>query len=323
MEIANLGRSGLKVSRACLGSMMFGTGDGAPCDEAESRRVIDAFLDGGGNFIDTANVYTGGRSEEVVGRAIASKRDRVVLATKGRLPVGRGPNDAGSSRGHLTRALEDSLRRLGTDHVDLYQVHAWDPDTPIEETMDALDGFVRSGKVRYLGCSNFSGSQIVEAQWAAARQGGVPFTSLQPRYSLIDRDVEADVLPAAQRHGLGTMIYSPLGGGFLTGKYSPDAPPPEGTRLASRGGRVAESTLTDRNFQIVSEVSAVATELGSTPIAVSLAWVLSRRGVTSVIVGPKSLAQFQDNLPGFDLELPPEAIRRLSDVSRPLVSFRR
>ncbi|MBK5222955.1 MAG: aldo/keto reductase [Acidimicrobiia bacterium] len=316
MDHVNLGHSGLKVSRQCLGAMMFGTGENAPCGEDEARRVIDAFLDTGANFIDTANVYTGGQSEEVVGRAIAQKRHKVVLATKGRMPMGRGPNDSGLSRGHLTRALDDSLRRLGTDYVDLYQVHAWDPDTPIEETMATLDGFVRSGKVRYIGCSNFTGSQIVEAQWAAERQNGTKFTSLQPRYSLISRDIEGDVLPAAQRHGLGTMIYSPLGGGFLTGKYERDVPPPSDTRIGSRGGRYAEQALTEHNFEIVDEVRKVADELGSTPIAVSLAWVLSRRGVTSVIIGPKSLAQMQDNLPGFDLELSDEAISRLNAVSK-------
>jgi aryl-alcohol dehydrogenase-like predicted oxidoreductase len=317
MDYVNLGRSGLKVSRACLGAMMFGTADGAPCDEAEARRVVDAFLDTGANFIDTANVYTGGQSEQVVGRAIADKRDKVVLATKGRMPVGRGPNDVGLSRGHLTRALEASLRRLGTDYVDLYQVHAWDPDTPIEETMAALDGFVRSGKVRYIGCSNFTGSQIVEAQWAAERNHGTPFVSLQPSYSLLARDIETDILPAAQRQGLGTMIYSPLGGGFLTGKYERGAAPPEGTRLDSRAGGYARRLLTDRNFDIVDEVRKVAAELGSTPTAVSLAWVLSRRGVTSVIMGPKSHEQMEGNLPGYELELPAEAISRLNDVSRP------
>ena len=323
MDHVNLGRSGLKVSRACLGAMMFGTGENAPCDEQEARRTIDAFLDAGGNFIDTANVYTGGQSEQVVGRAIADKRDRVVVATKGRMPVGRGPNDVGSSRVHLTRALEDSLRRLATDHVDLYQVHAWDPDAPVEETMATLDGFVRSGKVRYIGCSNFTGSQIVEAQWAASRQNGTPFTSLQPRSSLLDRGIEADVLPAAQRHGLGTMIYSPLGGGFLTGKYERGAEPPPDTRLGSRGGAYAANALTDRNFDIVDEVRSVADELGSTPTAVSLAWVLSRRGVSSVIIGPKSMRQMEENLPGFDLELPDAAVRRLNDVSRPAGPRRR
>ena len=317
MDHVNLGHSGLKVSRACLGAMNFGTSDDAPCDEAEARRTIDAFLDTGANFIDTANVYTGGQSEEIVGRAIADKRDRVVLATKGRMPMGRGPNDSGLSRGHLTKALDDSLRRLGTDYVDLYQVHAWDPDTPIEETMAALDGFVRSGKVRYIGCSNFTGSQIVEAQWAANRQNGTPFTSLQPRYSLISRDIEADVLPAAQRHGLGTMIYSPLGGGFLTGKYEPEKEPEADTRLGRRGGRWGAMTLTDRNFAIVDEVKKVAAELDTTPIAVSLAWVLSRRGVTSLIIGPRSQAQMESNLPGFDLALPAEVVSRLNDASRP------
>src|SRR5437870_6809597 len=177
-----MGRSGLKVSRNCLGAMNFGT-SGAPCDEEEARRIIDAFLDAGNNFIDTANVYTGGQSEEVVGRAIRSKRDSVVIATKGRGPQGTGPNDAGLSRVHLTRALEASLRRLGTDFVDLYQCHQPDADTPIEETMATLDGFVRQGKVRYIGCSNFTGSQIVESQWAAERIHGAPFVSLQPRYS--------------------------------------------------------------------------------------------------------------------------------------------
>jgi aryl-alcohol dehydrogenase-like predicted oxidoreductase len=323
MDYVNLGRSGLKVSRACLGAMMFGTSDSAPCGEDEARRTIDAFLAAGGNFVDTANVYTGGQSEQVVGRAIAAKRDQVVLATKGRLPVGRGPNDVGLSRGHLTRALEDSLRRLGTDHVDLYQVHAWDPDTPIEETMATLDGFVRSGKVRYIGCSNFTGSQIVEAQWAAERQHGTPFTSLQPRYSLLARDIEGDVLPAAQRHGLGTMIYSPLGGGFLTGKYARGAEPAADTRLGSRGGRYSGQVLTDRNFDIVDEVRKVAADLDSTPIAVSLAWVLSRRGVTSVIMGPRNRDQMEENLPGYELELPGEAISRLNDVSRPAGPRRR
>ena len=317
MTFLNLGNSGLKVSRACLGAMNFGT-EGAPCDEPEARRIIDAFLDAGNNFIDTANVYTGGQSEQIVGRAIASKRDSVVLATKGRMPQGPGPNDVGLSRVHLTRALDASLRRLGTDYIDLYQVHAWDPETPIEETMATLDGFVRSGKVRYIGCSNFTGSQIVEAQWAAERINGTRFISLQPRYSLIARDIEADVLPAAQRHGLGTMLYSPLGGGVLTGKYKPGEEPAPDTRLGRRRntGRAA-MTLTDRNFEIVEEVTAVAADLGSTPTAVSLAWLLGRRGVTSVIIGPRTLDQLNDNLVGFDLTLDEKSTSRLNDVSRP------
>jgi aryl-alcohol dehydrogenase-like predicted oxidoreductase len=316
MAYINLGNSGLKVSRACLGAMNFGA-EGAPSDETEGRRVIDAFLDGGSNFIDTANVYTGGHSEQIVGRAVAGKRDSVVIATKGRGAQGPGPNDSGTSRVHLTRAIDASLRRLGTDYVDLYQVHAWDPETPIEETMSVLHSFVVAGKTRYIGCSNYSGSQIVEAQWAASRIGGTPFISLQPRYSLIAREIENDVLIAAQRHGLGTMIYSPLGGGVLTGKYDRGEEPPPDTRLGRRGGAWATMSLTDRNFDIVDEVERWAKELDSTPTAVSLAWVLSRRGVTSVIIGPRTLEQMQENMPGFDLELPAEAISALNKVSRP------
>jgi aryl-alcohol dehydrogenase-like predicted oxidoreductase len=318
MSFVTLGRSGLKVSPACLGAMNFGTGADAPCDEAEARRIIDAFLDAGHNFIDTANVYTGGQSEQVVGRAVASRRDSVVVATKGRGPQGPGPNDAGLSRVYLTRALEASLRRLGTDYVDLYQCHFPDPDTPIEETMATLDGFVRQGKVRYLGCSNFSGSQIVEAQWAAERIHSTPLTSLQPRYSLIARDIETDVLPAAQRQGLGSIVYSPLGGGLLTGKYRRAEPPAPDTRFGRRASAGwAATALTERNFEIVEAVEKVAAELGATPTAVALAWVRSRRGVTSVIIGPRTLRQLEENLPGFDLELAPEFMSLLNDVSRP------
>ena len=316
VAFVNLGNSGLRVSRACLGAMNFG-GDGAPCDEAEARRIIDEFLDAGNNFIDTANVYTGGQSEQVVGRAVASKRDSVVIATKGRGAQGTGPNDSGLSRVHLTRALDASLRRLGTDYVDLYQCHSWDPQTPIEETMATLDGFVRSGKVRYIGCSNFTGSQIVEAQWAAERIGGTKFISLQPRYSLLARDIEGDVLPAAQRHGLGTMIYSPLAGGVLTGKYERDAEPPPDSRLGRRGAGRARGVLTDRTFAVVDAVEKVAARLDTTPTAVSLAWVLGRRGVTSVIMGPRTADQLRQNLPGFDLTLADDVVHELNEVSRP------
>ncbi len=316
-EIRTLGRSGLKVSRACLGAMNFGTSAGAPCDEREARSIIDAFLDAGNNFIDTANVYTGGQSEEIVGRAVKTRRDKVVVATKGRGPQGDGPNDVGLSRLHLTRALDASLKRLGLDYVDLYQVHFPDADTPIEETMETLAGFVRSGKVRYIGCSNFSGSQIVEAQWAASRQNGTPFTSLQPRYSLIARDIEADVLPACGRHGLGTLVYSPLGGGLLTGKYKEGQDPAEGTRYA-RNTQWASGVLNERNFRIVDTAKQVAKELDTTPTAVALAWVLSRNHVTCAIIGPRTLEQLKENLVGFELTLPPETIKRLSDASRPL-----
>ena len=314
MEYVTLGGSGLRISRACLGAMMFGHTDDAPCSEDESRRIIDAFLDAGNNFIDTANVYTRGQSEEVVGRAIKSKREQVVLATKGYGPIGSGPNDAGLGRQYLVRALDASLRRLDTDYIDVYQCHRADPDTPVEETMATLHGFVQSGKVRYIGCSNWTGSQIVEAQWAAARIGGTPFVSLQPRYSLTSREIEADILPACQRHGLGTMVYSPLGGGVLTGKYRRGEAPPADSR-ASRSDMWSRM-LDEQNLDIAEAVGKVAAELGATPTAVSIAWVLARRGVTSVIIGPRTFDQYEQNMEGFDLELDEATVKRLSDASR-------
>ncbi|HEY2332521.1 MAG TPA: aldo/keto reductase [Acidimicrobiales bacterium] len=314
MDYVTLGRSGLTVSRACLGAMMFGHTE-TPTNEADSRRIIDAFLDGGGNFIDTANVYTGGQSEEVVGRAIKAKRDDVVLATKGFGPIGEGPNTSGLGRKYLTRALDASLARLDTDYVDLYQCHRPDPSTPVEETMATLDGFVQAGKVRYIGCSNWTGSQIVEAQWAAARNGGTPFVSLQPRYSLTSRQIEEDVLPACERHGLGTMVYSPLGGGVLTGKYKKGEAPPVDSR-AGRGG-VWARMLDDRSLDIADTVGKVAAELGTTSTALAIAWVLARRGVTTVIIGPRTFDQYEQNMEGFDLQLTPEVVKQLSDASRP------
>ena len=314
MEYTNLGASGLQVSRPCLGAMMFGHGPDAPTSEPDSRRIIDAYLETGGNFIDTANIYTGGESEEVVGRAIKARRDDVVLATKGFGPIGTGPNTMGLSRKYLTRALEASLRRLDTDYIDLYQCHRPDSGTPISETMATLHGFVQSGKVRYLGCSNWSGSQIVEAQWAARDFGGTPLISLQPRYSLNARRIEDDILPACQRQGLGTMIYSPLGGGVLTGKYKPGQPAPEGSR-AARGGFWTRM-LDDQSVELAVEVGKVAAEIGATSAAVALAWVLSRRGVTTVIIGPRTFEQYEENMAGFDLELDPALIKRLSNASR-------
>jgi aryl-alcohol dehydrogenase-like predicted oxidoreductase len=314
MEYINLGASGLQVSRPCLGAMMFGHGPDAPTSEPDSRRIIDAYLEAGGNFIDTANIYTGGESEEVVGRAIKARRDDVVLATKGYGPIGTGPNTTGLSRKYLTRALEASLRRLGTDYIDLYQCHRPDPGTPVSETMATLHGFVQAGKVRYLGCSNWSGSQIVEAQWAARDLGGTPFISLQPRYSLNARRIEDDILPACQRQGLGTMIYSPLGGGVLTGKYKPGQPAPAGSR-AARGGFWTRM-LDDQSVDLAVEVGKVAAEIGATSAAVALAWVLSRRGVTTVIIGPRTFEQYEQNMAGFDLALDPVLIKRLSDASR-------
>lgn len=227
---------------------------------------------------------------------------------------------------HLTRALDASLRRLGTDYVDLYQCHLWIPDdaTPIDEVMATLDGFVHSGKVRYLGCSNFTAAQIVESQWAAERIGGTPFVSLQPQYSLVVRDIEAEILPACARYGVGTVVYSPLGSGMLTGRYRRDAEPEPGSRMARivsmrepMAQRMAKDLLTGRNFDIAEEVGKVASDLGTTPAAVALAWVADRPGVTSVIIGPRTIEQYEQNIAAFDVELPPEVVERLDEASRP------
>jgi aryl-alcohol dehydrogenase-like predicted oxidoreductase len=319
-EFVSLGRSGLKVTNLCLGAMNFGNEQWG-CDEPTSVKIIDRFLEAGHNFIDTANVYAGGRSEEIVGRAIASRRDEVVLATKGFAPAdGSGPNFMGNSRVNLTRSLENSLRRLGTDYVDLYQVHNWDFTTPTDETMAALDSFVRDGKVRYIGCSNWHASQIVEGQWAADRIGGAPLVSLQPQYSLLVRDIESDVLPTCVKHGLGVIIWSPLAGGLLSGKYTVDDAPKD-----SRYGKVGEGDVwealrrtlfTERNFEIIGKVGEVAQSRNTTHATVAVAWALATNGVTSAIIGPRTVEQLEDNLAAGDLDLGAETVKELDRASR-------
>ncbi len=318
-DFVTLGRSGLKVSRLCLGAMNFGNEQWG-CDEPTSAKVIDAFLAAGHNFIDTANTYSGGRSEEIVGRAIAARREEVVLATKGFSPDGSGPNNWGNSRANLTRSLENSLARLGTDYVDLYQVHNWDWTTPVDETMATLDGFVRSGKVRYVGCSNWLASQIVEGQWAAERLGGAPMVSLQPQYSLIVREIDKDILPTAERHGLGVIVWSPLGGGVLSGKYTKDDVPADSRFGKSGQGDVWEmfrrTLFTDKNFEIVDKVGEVAKANGTSHAAVAVAWTLAQQGVTSAIIGPRNAEQLEDNLAAADLQLNAETLKDLDRVSR-------
>ncbi len=319
-EFVSLGRSGLKVSRLCLGAMNFGN-DSWGCDEPTSAKIVDAFLERGYNFIDTANTYAGGRSEEIVGRAIAARRDEVVLATKGyNASEGSGPNDRGNSRVNLTRSLEGSLRRLGTDYVDLYQVHNWDWTTPIEETMAALGDLVTQGKTRYIGCSNFQASQIVEAQWAADRAHATPLVSLQPQYSLIVREIERDILPSARRQGLGVIVWSPLGGGVLTGKYTRDDTPEDSRFGKAASGdvweRFRQTLFTERNFEVVDKVGEVADRLGSNHAAVSVAWTIHQRGVTSAIIGPRTVEQLEDNLAAADVALDGNTLKDLDRISR-------
>lgn len=321
MRYTSLGRSGLKVSAVGLGAMNFGIAPEYPCGEAEAGRIIGDFLDAGGNLIDTADIYSRGESEIVIGRAVAKRRDRVVLATKARMRTGEGANAQGLSRLHLSRALDESLRRMGTDYVDLYQCHRWDDSTPIEETMATLDGFVRSGKVRYIGCSNFTAAQIVEAQWAAETILGTSFVGLQAQYSLINRAIEAEVVATCRRRGLGVLAWSPLGGGVLSAGRS--------GRWPSDGGRVsrfrtsslaherswAEVVLNPANSAVARAVGEVADELECAPAAVATAWLSQRPGVSSVIAGPRSRSHLSAYLAGAELELPVPFRTRLDEVS--------
>ncbi|HRI10534.1 MAG TPA: aldo/keto reductase [Nannocystaceae bacterium] len=323
MEYRNLGRSGLKVSKLCLGTMTFGEADegsfmhGVGCDDATSFAIMDRALDAGINFFDTADVYgQDGLSERVIGRWFAERgrRDEVVLATKFRFRMTPGPNGTGASRRRIVQTVDASLRRLQTDRIDLYQIHMQDIDTPEEETLRALDDLVRAGKVLYLGASNYAAYRLVESLWASESRNLERFVGLQAQYSLIVRDLEREHVPVCLRHGLGILPWSPLAGGFLSGKYRQGQGAPAGTRLEKWKERYAGFD-TPRNWRVLDAVLAVAAELGATPSAVSLAWLLQRPAVTSVIFGARSPEQLQDNLAAAALVLPEAAVRRLDEAS--------
>jgi aryl-alcohol dehydrogenase-like predicted oxidoreductase len=321
MELRTLGRSGCAVSALTLGTMTFGQ----ETDEAGSHAQLDSFVEAGGTLVDTADVYSAGASEEIIGRWLARRpaqvRDRVVLATKGRFATGEDANDAGLSRRHLTRALDASLRRLGVDHVDLYQLHAFDPLTPYEETLRFLDDAVRSGKVGYTGLSNFAGWQL-QGYVDVARRDGLPVpVTLQPQYNLLVREIEWEIVPAAQANGLGLLPWSPLGGGWLTGKYRRDERPSGATRLGEDPDRGVEAydrrSTRERTWQVVDAVQAVAEDLGVSMAQVALAWLRDRPGVTSVILGARTVAQLEDNLGAAAVTLSPEQARLLDVASDP------
>jgi len=293
VELRPLGRTGVQVSELCLGTMTFGR----EADQRTSLAMFDRYLDAGGNFVDTADVYAEGASEQIVGRALRGKRAEVVLATKVRFATGRGPNDVGASRVHIRNGIEASLRRLGTDSIDLYQIHCWDARTPLEETVATLDDLVREGKVRYVGASNYTAWQLMKALGIAALHGWEPFVSLQPEYSLITRDIERELLPLCVSEGLAVLPWSPLAGGVLTGKYREGEDLPSGTR----GGDADEPItftyrLHERAWQIVEAVRKVAADLGKSEAQVALNWVLHRDGVTAPIIGARTVAQLDDNL---------------------------
>jgi aryl-alcohol dehydrogenase-like predicted oxidoreductase len=303
MEQRRLGSTGVRVSELCLGTMTFGN----EADEATSKAIVDRFLDAGGNFVDTANVYSAGLSEEITGRALGSRRDEVILATKVRFPMGEGPNDVGLSRRNIRAQVEASLRRLGTDWIDLYQVHCWDPRTPLEETISTLNDLVHEGKVRYLGASNFAGWHLAKALGIAALHDWEPFVSLQPEYSLITRDIERELLPQCKDEDLAVLPWSPLAGGILSGKYRKDEDFPADTRGADTENPITFTyRLDDRAWNIVDAVGKVAAEIGRTPAQVALNWVVHRPGITAPIIGARNLTQLDDNLGaiGWQLEKP-------------------
>lgn len=325
MELRPLGRTGLKVSRLSLGAMTFGDSatfmKGVTSDDDEAHRVFDAAIDAGINLVDTANVYSEGRSEELVGKWVKGKRDRVLVATKCRFPIGFGtrpigPHDQGLSRKHILQACEDSLRRLGMDHVDLYQAHMQDGTVPIEETLRAFEDLVTQGKARYVGCSNYTGYRLTESLWAADRRGWHRYESTQIQWSLLARDAEREIVPAARAFGLGVLVWSPLASGFLSGKYRRGDPPPAGSRLGSWADTWSR-LATDRNFAIVEACRDIAVEKGCSVASVALAWLLARPECTSIIVGARTVAQLQDNVAATHVVLAPEDVRRLDEVSKP------
>lgn len=314
MEYRNLGRTGVKVSPLCLGCMLFG----GRTAEAEAIRIIDRALDAGINFIDTANVYNRGRSEEVVGKALKQngKRDRVVLATKvhGRM-ADDDPNAWGNSRRHIIQQCEASLRRLQTDYIDLYQIHRPSSDVPIDETLRALDDLIRAGKVRYIGTSTFAAWQVVESLWVSKELGLNRFVTEQPPYHLLDRSIERELIPMARTYGLGIIPWSPLAGGFLTGKYDRDRQPPEGSRYEQHPAR--DNMFSDQAFAVLAVVKELAAAKGCTPSQLALAWVVQQPGVTSPIIGPRTLEQLEDNLGALQVTITDEDRARLDKVAPP------
>ncbi|MBA2311916.1 MAG: aldo/keto reductase [Actinobacteria bacterium] len=302
------------VSELCLGTMTFGR----EVDEDGTKTMVDRFIDEGGNFIDTADVYSAGVSEEFTGRAIKSRRDDVVLATKVRFPMDEGPNDVGVSRKHVMQGCEASLRRLGTDYIDLYQVHCWDPITPLEETLSALSNLVHQGKVRYLGVSNYSGWQIMKAAHISETKGFERFISLQPQYSLVERNIDYEVVPVCLDQGLGIIPWGPLGGGFLSGKYRKDEKPPKDSRIEQASPDMEEAwerRANERNWNIIDAVGTVVEETGKTYPQVALNWLLSRPGVTAPIIGARTMEQLEDNLGAAGWRLDDKHMQRLDEAS--------
>lgn len=317
MEYRFLGRTGMAVSEVCLGAMTFGR----EASEEESIAMMDCFFEAGGNFIDTADVYTQGVSEEIVGRWMKNKRrDDLVIATKVRFSMGPGVNDLGLSRKHILSAVENSLRRLQTDYIDLYQVHMWDDATPLEETLSTLDRLVQSGKVRYIGASNYAAWMLQKAIDISTFRGWEPFACLQPLYNLLDRDIEAEILPVCRNEGLGVIPWSPLRGGWLSGKFRRGMPrPPEGTRISEASEKGWSESwdvyANERTWTVLDALFAVAEESGRHPAQVALRWLIQKPGVTAPIVGARTLQHLEINLGCTGWTLTSDQMRRLDEAS--------
>jgi aryl-alcohol dehydrogenase-like predicted oxidoreductase len=319
MDYRSLGRTGVQVSKLCLGTMMFGAWGNT--DHGDSIRIIHRALDAGINFVDTADVYSAGESETIVGEALKGRRDDVVLATKVSMPMGDDPNHRGNSRRWIVTEVENSLRRLGTDWIDLYQIHRPDPTTDIDETLGALTDLVQQGKVRYIGSSSFSAGQIVEAQWAARERRLERFRTEQPPYSLLVRGIELDVLPTAERHGMGILTYSPLAGGWLSGSWTADSAPtsPARQRLVARFDMSLPEN--QRKLEAVEQLAQVADDAGVSLIELAIAFVVNHPAVTSAIIGPRTMEQLDSQAPAADVVLDAAMLDRIDEIIKPGVNL--
>lgn len=319
MRYKQLGNTGLLVSDLALGTMLFGGTDTRDTREGDARQMVARYLDAGGNHIDTANVYTGGRSEEIVGQAISGQRDKVILATKVRFPTGEGRNEQGLSRHHITQAVEASLRRLNTDYIDLYYMHGWDPLTPLDESLRAFDDLVQAGKVRYTGVSNFKAWQMMKALATSDARGYVRFVAAQYQYSLVMRDIEYEFADLCASEGVGLVPWGPLGGGFLSGKYRRGEQPESG-RIADSPESYEEAWQrrnTERNWRIIDAVGAIAGARDATYPQIALAWLRAQPTVSSVIIGARTLEQFDDNIKAAEIDLTPDELAQLDAASQP------
>jgi len=316
VEYRFVGRTGLKVSELCLGTQTFGWG----ADETTAHTLADRFANAGGNFFDTANIYNEGESEAMLGNWLKSRggRSHLVITSKVFFPVGQGPNDTGLTRKHIFEQIDASLRRLQTEYIDLYQTHCWDASTPLDETLRALDDLVRVGKVRYIGASNYTASQLTRAIMLSEMQGWVRYDCLQPEYSLLVRSTEWELLPLCRSEGIGVICWSPLAGGWLTGKYRRGQPPPPGSRVgrADRWDDLAEQRESERTWSIIDALIEISESLGKTPAQIALNWLLRQPGVTAPIVGARTPAQLEDNLSSVGWALSVDEMAKLNAASQ-------